>query len=104
MDDTEVDGVEFVIADVDAAEAFESAEESLDKIARSVSGAVQWTLSGCVPVRMRRRDQLPTVFGGAASGRSSVISAVGNQLRLTGLVSLPLDQRSSPRRIPRLPW
>ncbi len=104
VDDTEVDGVEFVIADVDTAEAFEPAEEALDEIARSVGDTVQWTLSSCVSVWMRWRDQLPAVFNGALTGRPALIGTVGDQLWLTSLASLPLDQRSSPRCVARLPW
>ena len=104
VDDTEVDRVEFVIADVDAAEAFEPAEEPFDEIARPVSGAVQRALPGCVPVRMRRRDQFPPMFSGAVSGRPPFIGAVGDQLWSTRLAPVPFDQRSSPRRITRLSW
>ena len=104
MDDTEIDGIEFVVSDMDAAEAFQSAEESLDEVARPVGSAVQWTLSSCVSVGMRWRDQLPAVFSGALTGRPALISTVGDQLWLISLVSLPLDQRSTPRRIPCLPW
>lgn len=102
VDDTEVDGVEFVIADVDAAEAFEPAEEPFDEIALAVGVAVQRALSGCVSVRMRRRDQLPTVCSGTASGRPPLIGAVGDQLWSTRLAPVPFDQRSPPRRITRL--
>ena len=99
IDHVQIDDIEFVVAGSDAAKALEPVEEAFDQVSGSVGGAVERTLTGRVPVRMRRRDELPAERPRMVAARPALVGAVGDELRPARLRTELFEQMPAPGRI-----
>ena len=94
---------ELVVAVGDSAQslAFDAAEVAFDRVAGSVGRTLLWP--GKEPIRLWRRHQFPTEFGGQRAHLIAFVGAVGEQLRLTGYGAEPVQQPASQGCIAPLP-
>lgn len=99
IDHVQIDDIEVVVAGGDAAEARELTEEAFDQTSGLIGRAVQRTLSRRMPVRMRRRDQVPAERPSMAVVRPTLVGTVGDELWLAGLRAELFEQMPAAGRI-----
>src|ERR1700733_2281127 len=100
MDECNKEGIKFVEAGEDAAEAFEAAKEPFDFVAAPVEGAVVGP--GVKAVGIGRDDDGKTQFEGELAGFVTLVGAIHDQWA-TGIGRLPgAQQFPSLRSVPGL--